>query len=80
MSELTAKTLIHLIRTATSLTELQHIVGASDEEQTQAERRMGELDRLWNAYYAKDLPIPESVKRRYDKLDREQAEFEARYC
>ncbi len=84
-TEFTAPYLIDAIREADSLEELQRMVGASDSEHDKAQKRLDEIDRIWERSQKDNWPANEELwpypfGERYKRLIDEQTEFENKYC
>lgn len=75
---------IRAIRNADSLEELLHMVGPTEDENEAAKRRLENMDKIWlrckDQYGFNKSDWPWADRERYERLDREQAEFEAKYC
>lgn len=83
MENFTVERLINAIRSADDLAELKRMVGADDSEQNLAASRITEIDKLWDRYFANaksESEIPAHIKEKYERLNAEQAAFEAEYC
>lgn len=80
MNAITLSLLITAIRNAESLAELQRMVGPCDYEQEKAERRMSQIDNIWNSCNGDLSSLSAFTKLRYDQLLIEQNEFENKYC
>lgn len=85
MSKLfTAEELTTAIRNATDLKDLKHMVGPADDESEKAVRRLAQIDAIWKRcekHYGSDPALwPWEDKELYDRLMKEQGEFESEYC
>jgi hypothetical protein len=83
MKNFTVEQLINAIRSADDLGELKRMVGADNNASELSSKRITEIDRLWDRYYANaanESDIPIHIKEKYEQLNAEQSAFEAEYC
>jgi len=64
--------LTNVIREATSLEDLWKLVGPSDEEKEESNRRLEKMDEIWERHHDTENDL-------YKQLAREQAIFESKY-
>jgi len=76
----TAQQLEDAIRNASDLAELKRMVGPSQEESERNEKRLAEIDRIYNRYGAELSYWPDHASERYRELWDEQNRFESEYC
>lgn len=80
MSNLTAEQLISAIHSADNLNELKRLVGPPQSEERRAAERLKQIDRIFDRWADKLDQMPPATKERFERLDREQTEFENKYC
>lgn len=79
-TNLTLEMVVAAIREGHTLDYLRRMVGPSDEEKAEANRRHGEMSAIWK----RNRPLPVEAwewedRNRYRQLDDEQAAFEEMY-
>lgn len=71
--------LINAIRNADSLSDLKRFVGCTEEEKRASERRVKAIDKIWDKHGSfENMPMLDQDH--YNRLNREQTEFENMYC
>lgn len=83
IQNMTKEDLVDAIRGATSLAELRHLVGPSDQMNKEAEHRLKKLDEIAHACdWGNMFPDHRAqlYREKWDRIMAEQSAFEAEYC
>lgn len=79
----TVDELIEAIRNATDLADLKHMVGPTVGDDERAVQRLEQIDAIWTRcekHYGSDTALwPSHDKEIYDRLMKEQGDYESRY-